>query len=201
MKLCIAIPAKHIAPIEFLINFLPTLARVNKFCALDLEKDIKIDTTTPLDVARCNLVDYAMQGGYSHIWFIDVDTVPQVDAFEKLLHRNKEIVGGLYVQSCEPYNVVGKKDGKLIDPQPNQLIEVDFMGLGCCLLRTEVFKNITTPYFKFEEGMGEDAYFFSKCRILGNYKVYLDTSVLARHFGGSVGIENYEWCKRARNPV
>ena len=93
----------------------------------------------------------------------------------------------------------------------NALIEIDAAGQGCVLIKREVYDSIPKPYYAWrdaytdsdgnynltEEGvkvvedrdrpsedksMGEDLYFFTKCRLHG-YKILLDTGVLCGHVG------------------
>lgn len=93
----------------------------------------------------------------------------------------------------------------------NALFEVDAVGHGCTLIKREVYDSVPEPYyawrdvyreaddsFRLSEGLtkeqaktqedktlGEDLYFFSKCRLHG-YKILLDTSVSCGHFGTQV---------------
>ena len=192
MKTLIAVPAKHIFPVEFVINLFALVDEIKKISGCK----VRIDTTTPLQTSRENLVGAALNGEFSHIFFIDADVIVPYNAFEILARKKKDIINGVYFQSCEPYNVVAKKDGKLLDVQANQLYEVDYCGLGCSLIKTSVFEKVQRPYFKFENDEGEDVYFFRKCRDAG-FKVFLDSSVVCRHWGSATGLENYLWVREA----
>ena len=86
--------------------------------------------------------------------------------------------------------------------QPGQLIEVDAVPMGCCLIKTEVFKNLPRPWFYWTlgrdasmlqgdisypiqvrqgtHGCSEDLYFSLRARERG-YRLLCDTSILVRH--------------------
>jgi hypothetical protein len=85
---------------------------------------------------------------------------------------------------------------------PGQMLQVDAIPLGCCLIKTEVFKKIPPPWFywtlgrdpslmkddpsfaiqfvKESFGCSEDLYFSLKARQQG-YRLLCDTSTLVRH--------------------
>ena len=145
-----------------------------------------------IDEARNFIVD-KMQGDY--LFFLDSDVIPPIDAITRLVEHKKDIVCGLYFQKQSPFFPVifnkseagGRYDVKMWY-EKNKLIEVYSAGLGCCLIKREVFEKIGAPWFKFTTGWGEvmreseDHYFFRRAREKG-YKIYCDTLITCGHMG------------------
>jgi hypothetical protein len=80
---------------------------------------------------------------------------------------------------------------------PNKLTQVDCCGLGCALIRKDLFEAIEKPYFFFaHEGdltknevgeycIGEDMYFCRKV-IKGGYQIWAHGNVLCGHIGNFI---------------
>ena len=149
------------------------------------------------EVARCRnlLAERAVKGGFTHILFIDSDMKFNPDILEKMLAHDTDIVGVMYHQrrlplrnNLMPLNVEEiKGQNKTVEFQVNEdLFEVNWVGTGIMLVKTDVFKKLATPWFTFihsdEEYVGEDVYFCRKAREAG-YKIYVDASVAVRHVG------------------
>lgn len=159
-----------------------------------------------VDEARNYLISVA-KGDY--IFFLDSDVICPNNIITKLLEHDKDIVTGLYFQKGKFYpnifkesDAPGRYDVKAFY-EPNKLIEVASSGLGCCLIKKDVFKKIGSqepgkeePWFKFTTGYGkeqresEDHYFFRKAREAG-YKIYCDTSMTCGHMRWDMITEQY----------
>jgi hypothetical protein len=76
-----------------------------------------------------------------------------------------------------------------MEPQ-TELVKVQGVGMGCMLMKTEVFDKLEKPYFEFqykedtEDYFGEDFILLGKLRNLG-YEVFIDTqlSMKVKHVG------------------
>ncbi len=144
---------------------------------------------SPVDRARNKIVEAFMQGDYTHLLFIDSDTIPPIDTIDRLLSHDVPVVSGLTpifnLEDMEQYDNCsqgGEPVGRRTGLQP-----IDRCGASCLLIRREVFEELKPPYFKFvmneantEQVMGEDLYF---CDSLGRTKFQLlaDTDVICRH--------------------
>lgn len=151
-----------------------------------------------IDEARNYIVD-KMHGDY--LFFVDSDVIVPSDALMKLVEHDKDIVCGLYFTKTAPFYPViynkseadGRYDVKMWY-EKNKLIEVYSAGLGCCLIKREVFDKIGQPWFKFTTGYtdalreSEDHFFFRRAREEG-YKIYCDTSIACGHVGKETIIE------------
>ena len=72
----------------------------------------------------------------------------------------------------------------------DDLIKVEGVGMGCMLMKTEIFSSLQKPYFEFtykgdtQDWYGEDFMLLTKLRLNG-FNVYIDTilSMDIKHLG------------------
>ncbi|RLF77223.1 hypothetical protein DRN39_04615 [Thermococci archaeon] len=186
IKICIGIPVYR--------GFYPQMVEALLSCLLETQKkkpDIdfvfKITYRTWLPYAHRRIVHFALREKAHYILFVEEDIVPPRDGLLRLLKHNVDCVLGLYWQRSKPYApVIAKKNERLgvCEPiwevPPNELIEIDAGGLGFCLLKTEVFKDVSFDSFHFERDYADDIPFFLALRKKG-YKVFCDTSCICQH--------------------
>lgn len=175
-----------------------------KFCA---ETGYGWSFATAFDTLICGAregcVEAAIKGEYDYIFFIDSDMVFPVNAARKLVERavknDYNVVSGLYCTRHAPYRpliYMGEKDNngdiKYCQYQPSTyggVFECDATGLGCCLLKTEIFNKISKPWFRLDSSsdtgysFSEDVYFFQKANKEMGLRVNVDTSVVCGHMG------------------
>lgn len=154
--------------------------------------------SAPVDHARNNIVKRFLSTDCTHLMMIDDDIVPPVDALERLLFHNKEIVaaacpmigpdkkGNLTIS----YNAYAISDDKVKTPliDASGLIEVDAVGTGCIMIKRDVLENmyIVAPFLtRYNETtgikeMGEDIYF---CKLASNMMIdiYSDFGLKCKH--------------------
>ena len=150
---------------------------------------------TYLDAARNLLVTYALDVPTepTHIFWMDDDMVMPSDTIGRLMAHRLPIVGGLYHQKSPPFrpvaynrSVMGDRHVEMISlpDDPSGVVEVDGMGLGCCLVELDVYLRIAEEFgprwHRVEEGVGEDLVFFEQVRALG-IPIWLDTDVRCAH--------------------
>ena len=144
--------------------------------------------------ARNDIVRMALEGGFDYIFMVDADMYVPKDALQKLLEYPTEICLGL----CPRKNTkVGKtciyKIGQVnyedaytyYDLPKKDRVMVHGGGLACALIKTDIFKNLTYPWFRYvtyQDGseLSEDLYFCSQAKANG-YKIYVDTRVRCGH--------------------
>lgn len=169
-----------------------------------LKYSFSIQKNTYIHAARNKAIWEAVNQKATHLMFIDADIDFPADGIERLLMRQKDIVGGLYFGRIEPFPVAKVKHQKvngLANPvvlPPTDLQEVLAVGTGFMLINMNVFKKIDPPFFFHAEPvefgldpvpfpqneLGEDVAFCLKARSAG-FKVYLDSSVELGHIGES----------------
>lgn len=87
---------------------------------------------------------------FTHIFFVDDDVILPQDTLKKLVAHDKDIVSGAYLMRAYPHQFIafdshnGKGGARHLYPElgVNGLVEVANMGLGCCLIRREVFEKM-----------------------------------------------------------
>lgn len=147
----------------------------------------------PIDLARDTIVHRMQESGAEYLFFLDSDVILPSDAIVKLIAHNQDIISGVYhvrhnpitpamwKESSSPgaYNpIVGYNEGSIID--------VDAVGMGCCLIHKRVFDKLSEPYFKWsmdsrqKNGVSEDFYFCEQARKAG-FHIYVDTGIQCTH--------------------
>lgn len=145
----------------------------------------------------------------SHIFMVDSDIVFSPADFWTLWGHDVPVVAGAYCYSTEALSregdkriVAGKWDVEFFKAHhtfpaytldearglANPLLEVDWLGLGFALVRTEVFTKIEYPWFNSElividrlrDTTSEDVGWCRKVNRAG-YKILLDPSVKVGH--------------------
>ena len=186
-KLLIGMPHKDTVTMEWCLGF--------RNLQVNIPAMFTTSRGTPIDMARNEIVRSALDNKCDWIFFLDTDVTCQPDIITRLVAHNLPIVTGVYFTRAPPiepaiWNEVKPSGKKAINFTPGQMVECDFIGMGCCLVHTSVFKNISKPYFEwtlsFEDennpmmGRSEDFEFCKKVRERG-YKIWADTSLICRH--------------------
>lgn len=156
--------------------------------------------------ARNSIVQKSIECKADYVMFIDDDIVFPIDGIDKLIAHNKDIVSGLYFGRREgrnepiaykrlyPYNIFRKGAKIDIIDDVDTFQEVRGVGMGFCLIKTDVLRKILKHYptpFEPMKCMGEDLSFCYRARRLG-YKVYVDPSIQLGHCGMKVyGAQDY----------
>jgi len=151
-----------------------------------------------------------LNDGFTHYLFIDSDTVVTEEDVKKLLSYNLDIVAGAYMSRESEYCYVGghfkyENDNVVdfinIEKSTNGLIEVDWVGAGCLLIKKEVFENLPYPWFhypiiekinkgkKHRQLVFEDVGFSMLVKKYG-FKIYMDCDVDVKHYARNYQREN-----------
>jgi hypothetical protein len=171
-----------------------------RFVDYNKEKfDIKvlIEEMYIIDEARNNIIFKAlhMQERPDYVFFIDADNTFQYDTLEKLVEADKDIISGVYFQRHKPYYPIAFKKGSngmaryFTEWKVGDIYEVDYVGVGCLLVKTGVLEKMKYPQFYVFRGegwqhvSGEDIMFCTEVTKLG-YKIWLHTGVNVGHIGG-----------------
>ncbi len=200
-RITIGLPLTDQVPSSFLINL---VNRLMEWGRGETGIDIVMDTTHPLDMARCQIAQKAIANGSDYLFFVDSDVLIEPKYLETLLAHDKDIVCGLYSFKTPPYSPLLKRrvaDTLYLTSYEFEegLQETDGTGLGCALIKTSIFKNLPYPWFKstwvFEEGawriLSEDLYFCQIAQANG-YKIWVDTRLKCQHIGGGIHPEMYK---------
>jgi len=119
--------------------------------------------------------------------WLDSDMIFPETIIDNLLKHNCDIVACNYSTRTKPfkgvaYKKIGDWDSWVRRDDANTLVEVEGVGMGCMLVRTDVFCEMTLPWFEIEYSteyqthIGEDFWFCRNARSLG-YKILIDTEL------------------------
>ena len=132
---------------------------------------------------------------FDYLFCVDSDISFAPDTLLKLLNHNQNIVAGIYIQRKPGLHIIEAYKGGVNIPyseiKGKGLVEVDGVGFGCVLIKSEVLKRMSYPHFVYKSALdhrfthSEDVYFCGKAKELG-YKVYIDPSILCDHHGNWV---------------
>ena len=164
--------------------------------------DVEFDFQIGYDCAhaRTNMAEAAKAKGAEWLLMVDSDIVVPGDALELLLSDGVDVCMGYYprhgrTDGALPFFELGTSgyrthifadEVKQLRDDGTNLLQVKGGGLGCTLVRTDVFGRIKYPWFDwvtYKDGHGslsEDLYF---CRELekAGIPMYLDTRVSCGH--------------------
>jgi glycosyltransferase involved in cell wall biosynthesis len=148
-----------------------------------------------IDQVRNLIADWTVKG-YDYLFAVDYDMDFGPDTLRKLLDHDVDIVSGLYRQrkDAEIYEAfipltagshMNLTSG-MIDP--NGLNKCSAVGLGCALIKKQVFTDVGYPQFKYYHALemintkSEDVDFCEKATKAG-YAIWLDPTVVCKHWG------------------
>jgi hypothetical protein len=134
--------------------------------------------------------------GVTHVFFIDKDVLPPVDAIERLLAHDKDvIVGATPIYRGEPCWSVMKYDpNETVDnvfnavrynELPDELFRAHHFGGTTCLFKRHVLETMGFPWYQdvFAPGtlmLGQDLFFTAKAKQYG-FELWCDPTVKCGH--------------------
>lgn len=152
-------------------------------------------------LAREKLMEQALNTGMDYILTYDDDMVLPTDMVERLLLDMEEnpqidILAPLAFMRNPPhyavmYTTIEGYDRKNHQPYfinefvknypKDKLVECDAVGFGAVLIKLDMVKNMSAPYFFSTTGTGEDIYFCMKARKEADARVFMDTRIKLGH--------------------
>lgn len=138
------------------------------------------------------LVERAIEEKCSHILFVDTDMSFDGNALDKLMAREKDIIGVASHLRKTPLTYVLRNEdeegNRIWEEHTNGLIRCAGVGTGFLLINLNVFKKLDHPWFFFKSNdkgdlvCSEDMWFCEKARKVG-YDVWCDKNVPVGHIG------------------
>lgn len=153
-----------------------------------------VSGVSPVANARNKIVDAFMGGDFTHLWMVDADTIPPVDALERLLEvsndypiasgitpilTENEITSNVWLDDKGPMDIDAAKNEKGV-------FSALAVGTSCMLIRREVIEQMKQPRFAqiwLPDGndyVSEDIYFCNVAEDLG-FKIGVDPRVVCKH--------------------
>lgn len=161
----------------------------------DLDTHVFMDASTILLTQRERLATMALDLGAEYMLWLDSDIVFPATTAVRLLAHNQPIVAGNYVKRQAPckgvaYETIGDWENPLDFGVRDKLVDVEGIGMGCVLMKTEIFNQLPKPWFEFgwspasNDFLGEDMLLWQKVSAAG-YTVKVDTALSQelRHLG------------------
>ena len=154
----------------------------------------------PIGHNRNMIVTKFLETDAEYLWFVDNDCIIPINALELLLEADKPIVSGLYPVlklGMVFYFCAGNLNDdpdtqhegrfRMLERQPEGLTKVHMTGMGCCLIKRELFEKTKFPWFQDfyfsanpKHHSHEDYYFYQQLHALDIYP-YVDPRVVCGH--------------------
>lgn len=136
------------------------------------------NSSTILLNQRNNLIKESIECGADYILWLDSDMVVPSTTLLRLLNHKKDIVGCNYMKRSLPIKTVSyesTQDWESWIPikKYDKLVKAEGVGMGCLLMRSDIFKKIDKPYFEFiyksesDDWHGEDFNLLKKFENIG----------------------------------
>ena len=160
--------------------------------------NIQMLKSSILYISREHLVASALKMNADYIMFLDSDQLIQSDTIDRMaehLINGEDIVTTLIFRKDPPYQPCVFKSQKEL---PNRQIALEYCdideldltkpfyvescGLGCAMMKLDVFKNIEQPWFLPRPYTGEDISLMWDVKQKG-YKILCDPTIEIGHYG------------------
>ena len=171
---------------------------------MGVDTHLFFDSSTILINQRENLIDNAIDMGTEWCLWLDSDMMFPPTTLLRLLSHNEDIVACNYMKRSFPSKSVAFTDTTDWESwvpleYSNSLEIVEAVGMGCVLMKTEIFKQLTKPYFEYtyqsesQDWIGEDFTLFRKLNDLGyNVNIDMNLSNQVYHIGTFAYGENLQ---------
>lgn len=154
---------------------------------MGIETHLFFDSSTILINQREHLIDQAIEVNAEWVLWLDSDMMFPSSTLLRLLAHNEDIVACNYMKRSFPFKTVAytdTTDWETWIPLKNmdQLVVAEATGMGCTLMKTEIFKKLQKPYFEYtyqpktKDWGGEDFTLFKKFNNLG-YELKIDMNL------------------------
>lgn len=126
---------------------------------------------------------HALEHDFTHLYFMDADTIPPLDTLQRLYSHGKDIAGALYNSRNHGNHLTPLAWRDTPDPhgflrEPEGLHEVDGMGMGAVLFSKQALKQFS--FTEYEHNSDD----WPVYRILKQkeYPAFVDTSLKCKHY-------------------
>ncbi len=181
MKVAICTPCYGDMKVPFVLSLLGLLGYTPR-ARPDIALNFSTVTTSVISHNRCELVKQAEAFGADYILWLDADQTFPPDALLRLLAHDLPVVGANIPQRYPPFRPTARRQDEANEAvvvwtteelaKAKAVEPIAKMGLGVCLVKTSIFKQIPWPPFVEEVTpehgwQGEDFHFFRLVREAG----------------------------------
>lgn len=160
-----------------------------------------------IDRARNFMAQWALESGCTHLLMVDRDIILPETAITRLVRLRADVALGWYVRGTSDSGLTnmvrlgsnGNSDCYTVDElvyMDGMPVEVKRGGMGCALIRTEVFSRFPRPWFEYHDfpngsGLSEDYDFCAKCQKAG-VRITVDSGTWCGHVKDRI-LEEDRW--------
>lgn len=161
---------------------------------MGVETHLFFDASTILINQREHLIEQALEVNTDYVLWLDSDMMFPPSTLLRLLNHDMDLVGCNYMKRAYPFKTTAFTDTtdweNWIPIQYGDLQDAEAVGLGCCLMKTKIFKKLQKPYFEYtyqektQDWGGEDFTLFKKLKKEGfDLKIDMNLSNEIYHIG------------------
>jgi len=181
-KLAILVPCRENVYSLF-TSALVELVKTTTMAGIDVH--VIYDQSTILLSQREKLAKEAIRMNADYALWLDSDMLFPSTTAMRLMGHNVDVVCGNYMKRSIPLQTVAYEErgdwDSWVPLEPDEeLKEVEGIGMGCMMMKTEILKKIEPPFFEFEyyddDWHGEDFYFQKKLREAG-HTIWVDMNL------------------------
>ena len=188
MQIGICIPAHDTLHTKFAISLANLTSRLTRE---SIPYRLHVVCGSVISESRTRLANEALEEGATHLLWLDSDMHFPVDVVDRFLKHDVDIVSGNYSTRYAPYCSVAFTDKHDINQRltaTRGLHKAWAVGMGCMLIKAQVFETLPKPWFYHEYNKtldtfsGEDIYFCNQAYEHG-IDVYVDADIKLAHLG------------------
>ena len=157
-----------------------------------------------VEQVRNLMVNWSLLNGFNWMLSVDSDIIMPRHSLQRLLDiqdQTRAISSGTYIQRKEDQRIPeiyihnpetgGHKHLPIEQAEKDQILDVEAVGFGCCLVRRDVFEKVGNPWFTYHSSLdlnkllSEDVDFCMKAKQQG-YQVVVDTGLKLGHISKTV---------------
>ena len=205
MRLAIGGPTRDIVPATFAVDAAHLFAYTREMGPWGKNVTMDFVASTYIHVGREWFLEASIKQGATHILWLDTDMSVMRETAVLLASHEQPVVACNYrVRQSSGLFVAHRGDARVPTLETSSGLEaVDFVGMGCMLMRAEVVADLGRPWFRhglsdLGGDIGEDVGF---CRALGRagYTIYIDHDLSKAV--GHLGQTTFRTCERREDDV
>jgi len=188
MKLLIAVPTYDYMHFQFVECLTKLIRRLD---ADEINYEVAFQGGTLVYVGRDKLARRAIDGGFSHVLWLDSDMIFTEDLLDDLMFSGKPFVTGIAHGRRAPHmSCIFKEIWPGVDrweghDYPSRPFKIAGCGFACVLIETRILKAVReangTNFFPMRE-LGEDLAFCKRAADLG-FEIWAEPTVMLGHIG------------------
>ena len=197
MKLLIAVPTYDYMHFQFVECLTKLIRRLDKD---EVNYEVAFQGGTLVYVGRDRLAKKAIDGGFSHVLWLDSDMIFSEELLDNLMFSGKPFVTGIAHGRRPPHmSCIFKKVWPAAHrweghDYPSSTFKIGGCGFACVLIETKIIKAVYeakgTAFFPMRE-LGEDLAFCKRAADLG-YEIWAEPTVWLGHIGHITVYPEYE---------